>query len=153
MSLYDERETENRLALWEDYELRGFLPLLPAQTILDFSRKHSFGTEGPKEKKARIKRILAAGKALTSVIKVDQNHVYYDSKKKKFLVGVKPSDDLLDSHSSPPKADALQDNQVMVKHNSPVMQQDQQICMGEEDDDEVIVFKPLVTEKRKEASD
>ncbi|KAG7555822.1 DNA/RNA-binding domain Est1-type [Arabidopsis suecica] len=155
MSLYDERETENRLALWEDYELRGFLPLLPAQTILDFSRKHSFGTEGPKEKKARIKRILAAGKALTSVIKVDQNHVYFDSKKKKFLVGVKPSDDLLDSHSNPPKAcNALQDNQVMMNHNSPVMQLDQQIYMGEEDDDdEVIVFKPLVTEKRKEASD
>lgn len=153
MSLYDERETENRLALWEDYELRGFLPLLPAQTILDFSRKHSFATERPKEKKARIKRILAAGKALTSVIKVDQNHVYFDSKKKKFLVGVKPSDDLLDSHSSPPKADALQDIQVMMNHNSPVMQRDQQIYMGEEDDDEVIVFKPLVTEKRKEASD
>ncbi|CAH8271618.1 unnamed protein product [Arabidopsis lyrata] len=155
MSLYDERETENRLALWEDYELRGFLPLLPAQTILDFSRKHSFGTEGPKEKKARIKRILAAGKALTSVIKVDQNHVYFDSKKKKFLVGIKPSDDLLDSHSSPPKAcNTLQDNQVMMNHNSPVMQLGQQIYMGEEDDDdEVIVFKPLVTEKKKEASD
>jgi protein SMG7 len=155
MSLYDERETENRLALWEDYELRGFLPLLPAQTILNFSRKHSFGTEGPKEKKARIKRIFAAGKALTSVIKVDQNHVYFDSKKKKFLVGVKPADDFLDSHSSPPKAcNALQDNQVMIDHNSPIMQLDQQIYMGEEDDDdEVIVFKPLVTEKRKEASD
>ncbi|EOA19874.1 hypothetical protein CARUB_v10000123mg [Capsella rubella] len=154
MSLYDEGETENRLALWEDFELRGFLPLLPAQTILDFSRKHSFVTEGPKEKKARVKRILAAGKALTSVIKVDDNDVYYDSKKKKFLVGVKPSDDLLDSHSSPPKADALQDNQVMVNHNSPFIQQDQQIYMGEEDDDdEVIVFKPLVTEKRKTASD
>ncbi|KAL1189230.1 Nonsense-mediated mRNA decay factor SMG7 [Cardamine amara subsp. amara] len=155
MSLYDERETENRLALWEDYELRGFLPLLPAQTILDFSRKHSFGTEGPKEKKARIKRILAAGKALTSVIKVDQKHVYFDSKKKKFLVGVKPSDEFLDSHSSPPKDhNALQDNQeVIMNLKSPMMQQDQQIYLDEEEDDEVIVFKPLVTEKRKEASD
>uniref|UniRef100_A0A1J3GZW4 Protein SMG7 n=1 Tax=Noccaea caerulescens TaxID=107243 RepID=A0A1J3GZW4_NOCCA len=154
MSMYDERETENRLALWEDYELRGFLPLLPAQTILDFSRKHSFGTEGPKEKKVRIKRILAAGKALTSVIKVDQNHVFFDSKKKKFLVGVKPSDDLLDSHSSPLEPDnSLQDNQAMTNLNSPVMQRDQQIYLDEEDDDEVIVFKPLVSEKTREASD
>ncbi|VVB17111.1 unnamed protein product [Arabis nemorensis] len=155
MSMYDERETENRLALWEDYELRGFLPLRPAQTILDFSRKHSFGTEGPKEKKARIKRILAAGKALTSVIKVDQNHVYFDSKKKKFLVGVEPSDDVLDSHPSPPEGNnALGGNQAMMNLNSSVIQRDQQIFSGEEDDDdEVIVFKPLVTEKRKGASD
>uniref|UniRef100_M4CDF2 DNA/RNA-binding domain-containing protein n=1 Tax=Brassica campestris TaxID=3711 RepID=M4CDF2_BRACM len=154
MSMYDERETENRLALWEDYELRGFLPLLPAQSILDFSRRHSFGTESPKEKKARIKRILAAGKALTSVIKVDQSHVYFDSKKKKFLVGSEPSDDLLDSHSSPAEADnALQDNQGMMNHITPVTQLYQQIHLGEEDDDEEIVFKPLVTEKRKGASD
>lgn len=154
MSMYDERETENRLALWEDYELRGFLPLLPAQTILDFSRKHSFGTEGLKEKKARMKRILAAGKALTSVIKVDQNHVYFDTKKKKFLVGVKPSDDLLDTHPSPPEANnALRNNQAMMNLNSPVMQRDQHIYSGEDDDDEVIVFKPLVAEKRKGASD
>ncbi|CAN8300644.1 unnamed protein product [Cochlearia groenlandica] len=154
MSMYDERETGNRLALWEDYELRGFLPLLPAQTILDFSRKHSFGTEGPKEKKARIKRILAAGKALTSVIIVDQNHVYFDSKKKKFLLGVKPSDDLLDSHSGLPEADnSLQDNLSMMSRNSPMMQQDQQIYLGEDDDDEVIVFKPLVAEKWKGTSD
>ncbi|CAH8313625.1 unnamed protein product [Eruca vesicaria subsp. sativa] len=155
MSMYDERETENRLALWEDYELRGFLPLLPAQTILDFSRKHSFGTEGPKEKKARIKRILAAGKALTSVIKVDQNCVYFDSTKKKFLVGVKPSGNVLDSHSSPPEADnALQDSQATMNHNMPVTQRVQQIYLGEEDDDEEeIVFKPLVTEKRNGASD
>ncbi|XP_018443950.2 nonsense-mediated mRNA decay factor SMG7 [Raphanus sativus] len=135
MSTYDERETENRLALWEDYELRGFLPLLPAQSILDFSRRSSFGSEGPKEKKARIQRILAAGKALTSVIKVDQNHVYFDSKKKKFLVGSQPSDDLLDSHSSPAEADNV-------------------FHLGEEDDDdEEIVFKPLVTVKSKRASD
>ncbi|CAH8365328.1 unnamed protein product [Eruca vesicaria subsp. sativa] len=154
MSVYDERETENRLALWEDYELRGFLPLLPAQSILDFSRRHSFGTEGPKEKKARINRILAAGKALTSVIKVDQNPVYFDSKKKKFLVGSQPSDDLLESHSSPAEADnAFQDNQEVMNHITPVTQLCQQIHLGEDDDDEEIVFKPLVTEKRKGASD
>ncbi|KAL0735503.1 hypothetical protein Bca4012_011713 [Brassica carinata] len=154
MSIYDERETENRLALWEDYELRGFLPLLPAQSILDFSRRHSYGTEGPKEKKARIKRILAAGKALTSVIKVDQNQVYFDSKKKQFLVGSQPSDDLLDSHSSPAEADnGFQDNQGMTDHITPVTQLYQQIHLGEEDDDEEIVFKPLVTEKSKGASD
>ncbi|XP_010536114.1 PREDICTED: protein SMG7 [Tarenaya hassleriana] len=155
MSKYDERETENRLALLEDYELRGFLPLLPAHTILDFSRNHSFGSEGPKEKKARIRRILAAGKALASVIKIDQNSVYFDSRKKKFLVGVKPSDDfLLDSHSHPPEANnTLQDNHVIMDLNFSKMQQDQQPYLDEDDDDEVIVFKPMASEKRIGAPD
>ena len=48
MSRYEEGETENRHALWEDSELRGFIPLLPAQTILDFSRKHSIVSIGKK---------------------------------------------------------------------------------------------------------
>ncbi|XP_010519796.1 PREDICTED: protein SMG7-like [Tarenaya hassleriana] len=154
MSRYDERETENRLALFEDCELRGFLPLLPAQAVLDFTRNHSFGSEGPKEKKARIKRILAAGKALTSVIKIDQNPVYFDSKKKEFLVGVKPSDNfLLDSYPSLPDANnTLQDHQMIMDLNSSVMQQGHPY-LDEEDEDEVIVFKPMVSEKRIGAPD
>lgn len=40
MRKYDESEATNRLALSEDFELRGFIPLLPAQVILDFSKKH-----------------------------------------------------------------------------------------------------------------
>ena len=57
MSSYDESETSNRLALWEDFELRGFLPLAPAQLILDFSRKQSVTSDvGVKEKKACLQR-------------------------------------------------------------------------------------------------
>ncbi|ESW13493.1 hypothetical protein PHAVU_008G201200 [Phaseolus vulgaris] len=131
MSRYEEGETENRLALWEDFELRGFVPLLPAQTILDFSRKNSLGSDSEKERKARVKRILAAGKALANVVTVDQQMIYFDSKGKKFVVGVKPqiSDDfVISSFSSTPGADYHQ-------------------YIEGEDDDEVIVFKPLVAEK------
>jgi hypothetical protein len=39
MSKYEEGETGKRLALWEDFELRRVLPLVPALIILDFSSK------------------------------------------------------------------------------------------------------------------
>ncbi|MCI36037.1 protein SMG7-like, partial [Trifolium medium] len=112
MSRYEEGETENRLALWEDFELRGFVPLLPAQTILDFSRKHSLGSDGEKERKARVKRILAAGKALANVVRVDQKMIYFDSKGKKFIIGVEPriSDDYVLVSGIPVVDDLLKEN-------------------------------------------
>jgi hypothetical protein len=37
------------LALWEDYELQGFLPLLPIQSALDFSNCHPYLGIGDKK--------------------------------------------------------------------------------------------------------
>ncbi|MBA0704229.1 hypothetical protein Golax_016499 [Gossypium laxum] len=152
MSRY-EGETENRLALWEDFELRGFLPLVPAHTILDFSRKHSFVSDGSKEKKARIRRILAAGKALANVIWVDQKTVCFDLKAKKFFIGVEPSKDVTFSPSTPLATNGIghetpSEKTVNVGNVLPITQP---ITVGEEDDDdddEVIVFQPVVSEKR-----
>ncbi|CAH8255940.1 unnamed protein product [Arabidopsis lyrata] len=59
---------------------------------------------------------------------------------------------LLDSH--PELTTLCEITKAILNLNSPVMQQDEQICWGEEDDDgEVIVSKPLVAEKRKGAPD
>lgn len=153
MSRYEEGETENRLALSEDFELRGFLPLLPAQTILDFSRKHSFGNDGNKEKKARIKRILAAGKALANVIKIDCKTVCFDSRLKKFVVGVESLEDIeVNAHSSRLEANGtMQETQTKKTMNLGLVQQNLLPYLDGEDEDEVIVFKPIVTEKRNEA--
>ncbi|XP_022756173.1 protein SMG7-like isoform X2 [Durio zibethinus] len=153
MSRYEEGETENRLALWEDFELRGFLPLVPAHTILDFSRKHSFVSDGDKEKKARIKRILAAGKALANVIRVDQKNVCFDSKAKKFLIGVEPSEDVTFSFSTPLATNGMGHETPFEKTISigNMRTTPQPRMVGEEDDDdEVIVFQPAVSEKRTE---
>ncbi|KAL2322376.1 hypothetical protein Fmac_026755 [Flemingia macrophylla] len=151
MSRYEEGETENRLALWEDSELRGFVPLLPAQTILDFSRKHSIGSDSDKERKARVKRILAAGKALANVVKVDKKMIYFDSKAKKFLIGVEPqtSDDfVLATYSDMPNAKELLHENPADKIKMDTVQSNQYQNMEGDDDDEVIVFKPLVSETR-----
>ncbi|XWS52609.1 hypothetical protein CRYUN_Cryun11dG0085700 [Craigia yunnanensis] len=153
MSKYEEGETENRFALWEDFELRGFLPLVPAHTILDFSRKHSFVNDGDKEKKARVKRILAAGKALLNVIRVDQKTVCFDSKAKKFLIGVEPSEDVTFSSSTPLATngvgnEAPSEKTINIGNVQPIPQP--RMLGEEDDDDEVIVFQPTVSEKRTE---
>ncbi|GJW98629.1 SMG7-like protein [Tanacetum coccineum] len=125
MSRYDEGETANRLALPEDIELRGFLPLAPAHLILDFSRTNYFGGDGGnKEKNARVQRILAAGKALTTRVRVGHQGIYFDSKTKKFFFGVEPQ------YISEVSAVHITENEE-----------------GEEEEDEVIVFKPSVPEK------
>ncbi|XWS73649.1 hypothetical protein CRYUN_Cryun02cG0146800 [Craigia yunnanensis] len=156
MSKYEEGETENRLALWEDFELRGFLPLVPAHTILDFSRKCSFVSDGDKEKKARVKRILAAGKALANVIRVDKKTVCFDSKAKKFLIGVEPSEDVTFSSSTPLPTNSVghetQSEKTINIGNVQPIPQPRMVGEEDDDDDEVIVFQPTVSEKRTEGT-
>ncbi|XP_024926804.3 nonsense-mediated mRNA decay factor SMG7 [Ziziphus jujuba] len=156
MSRYEEGETENRLALWEDFELRGFLPLLPAQSILEFSRKHSFGSDSQKEKRARLKRIFAAGKALASLVRVDQKAIVFDSKGKKFGIGDEHqvSDNVVPAYSGMLSTDDMVlENHAVKVANLGVSQPDHQPYIEGEDDDEVIVFKPIVSDKRPDVID
>ncbi|KAJ8641272.1 hypothetical protein MRB53_017966 [Persea americana] len=155
MSRYDEEETGNRLALWEDFELRGFSPLLPAQLILDFSRKHSYGTDaGSKEKRARAQRLLAAGRALMSVVRVDQQGVYFDPKLKIFAIGVEPkgSQDELITTDIPISNDIKHEVPVEKTKDARTMQSTKQLNMDGEEEDEEIVFKPTTAEKHADAS-
>lgn len=152
MASYEEGETENRFALWEDFELRGFLPLQPAQSILDFLGKRYMGGDGNKEKTARVKRILAAGKALSNVDKVDQKLMLFDAKLKKFIFGVEP-----------PKADVLTRTPFLGGPNSYDLSKlptetakdanfVQPKSQFHEEEDEEIVFKPTATENRSDLS-
>jgi len=157
MSMYEEGETGNRLALWEDLELRGFLPLVPAHVILDFSSKHTFGNVGStKEKKARVQRIFAAGKSLLNFVQIDQLRIYFDPSSKKFVMAKKPPVPKVSAplHES---ADALKTNAIEMEHeaarridsvsgNMGALQSKVQLC-PEGDDDEEIVFKPTASEK------
>ncbi|CAI9287643.1 unnamed protein product [Lactuca saligna] len=116
----NESGDETRLALPEDMELRGFLPLVSGQLVLDFTRTNYL--DGNQEKKARVQRIVAAGKALSNNSK---KAFYFDSKSKQFLFGVEPQNN----------------NQVSTENIG------QKLESEEEEDDEVIVFKPSVPEK------
>ncbi|KAG9446476.1 hypothetical protein H6P81_012604 [Aristolochia fimbriata] len=157
MSRYEEGETGNRVALWEDFELRGFSPLHAAHLILDFSRKHWFGSSGSnKEKRARVERILAAGRSLLNVVRIEQQPVYFDQKLKKFCVGIEPqklendmvalSEDLPESNSmlGPGAFGFEKANPTGLLESSKVQLYEEE---GEEED-EVIVFKPPAADKQ-----
>ncbi|XP_058115626.1 nonsense-mediated mRNA decay factor SMG7 [Magnolia sinica] len=157
MSRYEEGETGNRLALWEDFELRGFLPLLPAQLILDFSRKLSFGSDGSnKDRRARMERILAAGRALMSVVRVDQQGIYFDLELKKFAIGVEPKKsehDMIGASLDISLSTGMKQGMPIEKtRNLGAMQPMEQYYMEGEEEDEVIVFKPTVAEKHTDVS-
>lgn len=146
MSRYDESETANRLALPEDIELRGFLPLVPAHLILDFSKTHFGGDGGNKEQNARVQRIVAAGKALTTGVRVGQQGICFDSKSKRFFFGVEQhnANNVLFSSSTEISAR----NSVGQENHLGSPLQPKSLPHGEgEEEDEVIVFKPSVTEK------
>ncbi|KAL5987635.1 hypothetical protein ACLOJK_035385 [Asimina triloba] len=148
---YDEAETGNRHALWEDFELRGFLPLVPAQLILDFSGQHSFMSNGSKENRARAGRILAAGRALMNLVKFGEQEIYFDQKLKRFVIGIEPQrceDNIL---SAPIDLTIQTDMEKGVPvdemGNLGVLLSKEQFSTEGEEEDEVIVFKPIVAEK------
>ncbi|XP_047940748.1 nonsense-mediated mRNA decay factor SMG7-like [Salvia hispanica] len=151
MSKYDESETANRLALPEDFELRGFHPLLPAQLILDFSRKHLFvGDGGSKERIARVKRIIAAGKALANVVRVGPDGVYFDDRMKKFVFGSEPQvpdENLLPSHLEPNVNDNSLDISSVGRMALAALPKIEVRVEADDEDDEVIVFRPPTTER------
>lgn len=154
MSIYEEGEIGNRLALWEDLELRGFLPLVPAHTILDFSSKHTFGNVGStKDKKSRVQRIFAAGKSLLNFVQIDQLRIYFDPSSKKFVMAKNPPVSKANNplHESP---DALKTNGAEMEHEAAKRYDSVSSNMGtlmqfgpDGDDDEEIVFKPTASEK------
>ncbi|GMH18296.1 hypothetical protein Nepgr_020137 [Nepenthes gracilis] len=150
MTRYEEGETSDQLALWEDFELRGFLPLQPAHQILDFSRT-SFGNDGGhKEKKALVQRIIGAGKAFANVVQVGQQALYFDPELKKFAIGPEPQmycDFALSGNLEMPLTnDIVQD--LHKKNEDPqVMQPTAQLFIDGEDEEEEIVFKPPGSDK------
>lgn len=151
MSKYEEGETSNRLALWEDFELRGFLPLHPAHQILDFSRKHSFGNGndgGVKEKLTRIQRIVAAGKVFVNVVCVGRQGIYFDPDLKKFVLGAE-AQLCLDSPPEPLMSNGM-GQELSVEKTCPGVLGPAQVVEAE-DEEEVIVFKPSAADKQFDA--
>jgi len=160
------------VALWEDFELRGFLPLAPAQLALDFSKRHSYnGFAGKKEKNIRVQRILAAAKAVANSVEDRRYGIYFDADLMKFFIaGEVPECKIEDQLEAvkPKVSNAMNkfDNVLRETVSNCAKQEASSfekpvLCASgvttvktdsdkEEEEDEVIVFKPTVVEKHSE---
>uniref|UniRef100_A0A7N0TIG9 Telomerase activating protein Est1 n=1 Tax=Kalanchoe fedtschenkoi TaxID=63787 RepID=A0A7N0TIG9_KALFE len=120
-------------ALWEDFELRGYFPLLASQMHVEYSRQHAFGGDEFRAKKARVERILEASKALAAVVKVKGKELCFDPEVKRFIIGL----------PSIPSKNKSSSEDIKLETNVPSRAlQSQKPFVEEEDEDEVIVFKP-----------
>ncbi|RZR83766.1 hypothetical protein BHM03_00010457 [Ensete ventricosum] len=166
MSRYDDGESGSRIALWEDFELRGFLPLVPAQFILDFSRMHAYMNDGgKKDKVSRVQRILAAGQSLMNIVSIDEQRIYFDPSVKKFVVGTEPlsfKGEIDPTFSCPLDSTVTEQGSqnesvadlgaALRTYNPGVTQTKEQLYVEGEEDEEVIVFKPTTAEKYPDVS-
>ncbi|KAK9671211.1 hypothetical protein RND81_12G013800 [Saponaria officinalis] len=151
MGEYEDGEIGNRLALWEDFELRGFLPLHPAHQILDFSGNHSFGHDGGvKEKRTRVQRIIAAGKTFSNAVRVGEQGIFFDTNSKKFVIGAEPQSCTDFALSCGPEMPLLnptgEELPIKKKPDVEVLKPSAPILEAE-DEEEVIVFKPSAVDK------
>ncbi|KAK1316583.1 Protein SMG7 [Acorus calamus] len=116
MNRYDESETGNRRALWEDLELRGFCPLhLPI----------SFWT--------------SQESTLSS-----EHGIYFDQKLKKFAVGTEPQGSEEQIHISSDVSSSNAQKQSSPVDNRRVSPPTSHMYMDGEETGEEIVFKPSV---------
>lgn len=72
--------------LWEDYELRGFQPLVPIQNSLDYSKPMQRMGAGGSEQQVRLRRILKAGKKLTKLFVGTGQGLRLDEKAGRFVM-------------------------------------------------------------------
>lgn len=162
-------ENERGVALWEDFELQGFTPLAPAQAALDYSKGTFRDGSGVKQFKVRIMRLLAAGKAVASALESTGRGICYDEELGKFT---SPGDarqeqkeeqlidtgieDTVDSREEERNdASITLQSSSLASDNHPKAQNSVRTparVISEEEDEEVIVFKPL-TKDRSPASD
>lgn len=119
-----------RHSLWEDFELRGFLPLRASQMNLQYSRD-AYGRDELKESKARVKRVLATCKVLVDLVRVNGKEICYDPEVNKFIFGT--------STLAKNKSNAAENS---LEKNAPSKDIQSLKLSDEEEEDEVIVFKP-----------
>lgn len=144
---------EGGITLWEDYELQGFVPLIHAQSGLNYSIT-PLSLKERKELQVRVERLLAAGKTIGMAFDGAGNGIVYDEETRRFFMAGE-----LKGRNKNEMASAVgqvvrhhqynfgglnngsvtgsEENSVSVKDVCP------KTANGDEDDEEYIVFKPV----------
>ncbi|KAH9313264.1 hypothetical protein KI387_028299, partial [Taxus chinensis] len=149
-----EMPNEGGFPLWEDYELQGFGPLVPAQRGLDYSISPiRIGLKDKKEQQTRVRRLLAAGKAIRIAFDGTERGIAYDEVTEGFYLagevkGRHRNDDkmsvdeqiiakeVVEYHQNN-SGHGFKENEVAIKDVCSIS------VNGDEDDGEYIVFKPV----------
>ncbi|KAL2609168.1 hypothetical protein R1flu_027741 [Riccia fluitans] len=162
---YGDENGVGGVALWEDYELRGFVPVIPAQLTLDFSKRSPrVGLGDKKEREVRLQRLMAAGRAIASALEGTEKGICYEEEEERFAMAGEQREKK-DVHYV--DAPSVQDNGRAL----PKVSVDEEAASGssldkntvedrislpsletvfperEEEDEEVIVFKPMVKDQ------
>lgn len=153
-------ENERGVALREDFELQGFTPLAPAQTALDYSKGLFREVKGGEHFKVRIKRLLAAGKAVANALESTQRGICYDEGSNKFILPREVRQDQKEEEHSDSGVEDTAGSQEDEKSDTGITSQSCILAsdshlkaensvrssvkvINEEEEEEVIVFKPL----------
>lgn len=144
------------VALWEDFELQGFSPLAPAHvTLLYAERSNGTGTEIKKDKHTRLHRLLATGKAIVSMLEGSRTGMLFNEDLEKFhlsgeVLEKKPYDEShgvvenkicrpVDGSSKIVATKSKEEHAIEPSYNK-------QAC-GDDEDEELIVFQPVLKEQ------
>ncbi|KAI5061995.1 hypothetical protein GOP47_0022534 [Adiantum capillus-veneris] len=71
-------DINDRVTLWEDFELWGFTPLLPIQHKLDYVKKPDMGLGSSRERHARVIRLKHAAKVISDMFDGSDKGIHYD---------------------------------------------------------------------------
>ncbi|CAM6086076.1 unnamed protein product [Calypogeia fissa] len=166
LSAFGDEDSLGGVALWEDYELRGFVSIVPAQLTLDYSKRAPrTGLGDKKERDVRVQRLLAAGKAIANALEGTDKGIIYDEDGKKFFmacgrpqkkvhdrdesavlddISILPGE-IVDESEGLTGAAWLKDS---VGTNSSLLPSNVAVHRREEEDEEVIVFKPMIKDSQ-----
>lgn len=146
---------EGGITLWEDYELEGFVPLIHAQSRLDYSIS-PLGTnlKERKELQVRVERLWAAGKAIGIAFDGTGDGIVYDEETQKFFIAGelkgRNKNEILSAAGKVVRHPqynfgGLNDGSVagFEENNVSVKDVCSKTANGDEDDEEYIVFKPV----------
>ncbi|GLJ08852.1 hypothetical protein SUGI_0097090 [Cryptomeria japonica] len=147
---------EGDVTLWEDFELQGFVPLLPVQRELDYSITPTrVGLRDKKEQQVRVHRLLAAGKTIGTAFSGSGRGITYDKETGKFYLAGKMNDNNTSVNGQIIAKEVAESDQGIsevpnigyvggFKENKVAMTDAlPQSVNGDEDDEEYIVFKPV----------
>ncbi|KAL3677309.1 hypothetical protein R1sor_027257 [Riccia sorocarpa] len=153
------------VSLWEDYELRGFVPIIPAQLTLDYSKRSPrVGLGDKKEREVRLQRLIAAGRAIASALDGTEKGICYDYEEGKFSMAGEQrakkdahhvdAPNVLDNGRALPKAIVEEEtasgsswDKITAEDRNSLLSSESAFPAREEEDEEVIVFKPMVKDQ------